>query len=105
MTRAVPNRAANWWASPSPSGRRWPEGPDEGPFSPSPAASRHPLPRERALSQTGFYIDMKAETRIQLWFPSIYRNVIRRVWSMTPTISRFQIVGGHRPPLQLADEV
>src|SRR4029450_4256864 len=34
-------------ARPSPSGRRWPEGPDEGTtsqeFCPSPGASRHPL--------------------------------------------------------------
>ena len=33
---------------PSPSGRRWPEGPDEGTqlleLGPSPVASRHPLP-------------------------------------------------------------
>ena len=30
--------------SPSPFGRRWPEGPDEGLSEPSPAASRRPLP-------------------------------------------------------------
>ena len=30
---------------PSPSGRRWPEGPDEGTFLPSRGASRHPLPK------------------------------------------------------------
>src|SRR5262249_5931314 len=41
---AVLNMVAKWRASPSPSGRRWPEGPDEGPFSPSLAATRHPLP-------------------------------------------------------------
>src|SRR5262245_53829793 len=38
----------NYERCPSPSGRRWPEGPDEGTilrgFHPSPAASRHPLP-------------------------------------------------------------
>jgi hypothetical protein len=43
-TRGVQDRKKRAGACPSPSGRRWPEGPDEGPFSPSPAASRHPLP-------------------------------------------------------------
>src|SRR2546422_8413852 len=44
-------------ASPSPSGRGWPEGPGEGrlvkqrcPFRPSPAASRHPLPGGEGLA-------------------------------------------------------
>src|SRR5262245_20383403 len=40
--------------SPSPSGRRWPEGPDEGRFLcrflPSPAASRPPLPEGEGIS-------------------------------------------------------
>ena len=41
---------------PSPSGRRWPEGPDEGfsgPGNPSPAASRHPLPLGDGVLVTG----------------------------------------------------
>src|SRR5262245_13779473 len=49
--------AAELQSSPSPSGRRWPEGPDEGrqnerfsAFPPSPGASRHPLPEGEGLA-------------------------------------------------------
>src|SRR5262249_18650600 len=41
-------------ASPSPFGRRWPEGPVEGRLKPSPAASRHPLPEGEGSRQNRF---------------------------------------------------
>src|SRR5262249_8766530 len=58
--RAVPKRAANWRASPSPSGRKWREAQDEGVSAqlgqPSLAASRHPLPRgEGPLANTSLF--------------------------------------------------
>ena len=52
LMRCAPSRIKHpkLGACPSPSGRRWPEGPDEGQKTksfvalPSPGASRHPLP-------------------------------------------------------------
>src|SRR5712671_364674 len=49
--------AEKFRGNPSPSGRRWPEGPDEGInvgaiLIPSPAASRHPLPEGEGRTKT-----------------------------------------------------
>ena len=80
-------------ACPSPSGRRWPEGPDEGQKTksfvalPSPGASRHPLPEGEGSSQKQV---LSACNRLKAASDLVSSRLVPRV------LDGF----GHRPPLQ-----
>jgi hypothetical protein len=82
MTRAVP-LADTPRACPSPCGRRWPEGPDEGSFGPSPGASRHPLPEGEGLAPRRSLKTKIVVSHVSPGFPGSWISQLGQEWSMT----------------------